>query len=277
MTASRNIAIPLLATLLAACAPESTEKPSTPAEVVPTAPVAPAPAPAPAPPVSDPLAGLRAPPAEFIDLRRAIPEACFSIGYHLPTNFTGHSLPGYGAPGAWALPAVAGALSLVQKDLSQGSYKLVVYDAYRPVRASRAMVAWATRTGRLELFAQGYIARRSGHNHGHTVDVGLADAACAPIDMGTPWDALVPESRTRAATGLALENRLRLQSAMRARGFTPYFREWWHFTLPVAESRPRDVPYGCGEREEGAFTAPAGWEHAGWVPSGPVLEPCSPR
>lgn len=203
---------------------------------------------------------LRKPPAGFVDLRTFIPGIRLAIGYHTRDNFTGAPLPGYGAPGAWMLQQPAEALKKVQADAKARGLSLLVYDAYRPVRATLAMVAWAKRTNQMKLFRDGYIARYSGHNHGHTIDLTLVvDATGTPLDMGTPWDTLNPSSHTRNAKGLALRNRLLLRTLMRRHGFRPYFKEWWHFGYRVKSSRRRDVPYGCFEPDEGSWKPPTNW------------------
>lgn len=196
------------------------------------------------------LVGPRAPPEGFVDLRVALPGACFVDGYAAADNFTGAPLPGYAAAGAWLLKEPAEALGRVQAGLGEG-FVLLIFDAYRPRRASEAMLAWARRTGQMRLIRDGYVASRSNHNHGHTVDLELARArTCEPLDMGTAWDTLDERSRTMNATGGVRANRLKLRAAMRAHGFNDYSREWWHFNYPLAGTRPRDVPYGRGEAEE---------------------------
>ncbi len=196
------------------------------------------------------LVGPRVPPEGFVDLRVVVPGACFVSGYAAVDNFTGAPLPGYAAAGAWLLKEPAEALGRVQAGLGDGVV-LLIFDAYRPRRASEAMLAWARRTGQMQLIKDGYVASESNHNHGHTVDLGLARAGtCEPLDMGTAWDTLDERSHTMNATGAARANRLRLRAAMRAQGFNNYEREWWHFNYPLAGTRARDVPYGRGEAEE---------------------------
>ena len=194
---------------------------------------------------SPPVPAPPAPPAGFVDLRVVLAGACFTAGYAAADNFTGAPLPGYGAPGAWLLAEPAAALARAQAALAAEGLALQIFDAYRPRRASAAMVAWAHRSGRSDLLRDGYIARRSGHNHGHTVDLGLArPGLCEPLDMGTAWDSFDPASRTDRATGEARRNRQRLLRVMGAAGFRNYSAEWWHFSLPLAGTRARDVPYG---------------------------------
>ena len=189
-----------------------------------------------------------APPPGFVDLAVRIPTLQEHIGYHTPQNFTGAPLPGYGAAHAWMLAPAAEALAKVQSDLALRGLGLLVYDAYRPQRASRAMLEWAKRENKVELFRQGYIASKSGHNHGHTVDLTLVDLKTSvALDMGTAWDTLDMRANTENASGAALANRHQLRDAMVKRGFRPYAKEWWHFTFPIAGTEPLDVPYGDQE------------------------------
>lgn len=201
----------------------------------------------------------RAPPEGFVDLRTFIPTLRFDIRYHGTNNFTGDHIAGYGAPGAWLLREPAEALARIQKNLSAQGLGLIIYDAYRPRRGTDAMADWAYRTKQEALLNGGYIARRSRHNHGTTVDLGLVELATGKtIFMGTDFDTLTPESRTKAATGKALRNRMTLKAAMEREGFKAYFREWWHFQFDVPGSRPRDVPYGkCESDEPAAFKSPS--------------------
>jgi len=243
-----------LAALLAACDPPVPQDIPPAQKATPPVPKA-----TPAPPVPQdippvlkdtPPVPSNTPPPGFVDLRRTLPTACFTPGYAAADNFTGAPLPGYAAPGAWLLTAPAAALTEVQASLARDGLRLLIFDAYRPRRASEAMVTWAERSGQRELLRAGYIARRSGHNHGHTIDLGLATADCTPLDMGTPWDTLDPRSHTAAATGEPRKNRHRLLRAMRAAGFHDYPKEWWHFNFPLPNTRPRDVPYGPHEPPE---------------------------
>jgi D-alanyl-D-alanine dipeptidase len=205
------------------------------------------------------------PPAGFVALDKVVPGVRLEVRYHTTDNFTGAPLPGYGAAAAWLLDEPARALARVQVRVAKLGYTLYVYDAYRPFRATLAMVAWAERVGKVVLLDTGYVARRSGHNHGHTIDLTLADAKTGqPIDMGSPWDLLEPLSNTRAVGGVPLANRLKLKEAMEAEGFKAYHKEWWHFGYPMTGTKARDVPYGCFEPKEGEWAPPKGWNTPGF-------------
>jgi D-alanyl-D-alanine dipeptidase len=184
------------------------------------------------------------PPEGWIDLRVTIPDAVFHIGYATNDNFTGAPLPGYGAPGAWLRTDAAAALKRASEALAKDDLRLVVFDAYRPRRASVAMVTWAEETKRTDLLRDGFISARSQHNRGVAVDVGLADRDGKLLDMGTPWDFFGPEAATNAVGGPPGQRRKQLANAMRAAGFRPLAIEWWHFVFGKDNAQHElDVPY----------------------------------
>ncbi|HET9152070.1 MAG TPA: M15 family metallopeptidase [Gemmatimonadales bacterium] len=176
----------------------------------------------------------------LLDVRQADSTIQVELRYATANNFTGAVLPGYTANRAFLRREAALALGRVQRSLHGEGLSLRIYDAYRPVRATLAMVAWAERTHQVNLLDDGYIARRSRHNMGVAVDLTLVDLRTGqPLAMGTPFDTFSPAAHTRNASGEARANRQRLVHAMAAGGWTNYEEEWWHFTYPV----PRPVPF----------------------------------
>lgn len=189
------------------------------------------------------------PPPGFVDLSTR-PAYVLRVGYAGAENVTGAPLPGYGWPGAWLQEEAASALDRAAARLAAQGLSLVVFDAYRPARASAAMVDWARRTGNMALLGV-YIAARSGHNDGGSADLGLADPSTgALLDLGVPWDTFDARAHTANAEGEALTLRRRLAAALIAEGWKPYTKEWWHFRYTGARSGPRDVPYGACEPPE---------------------------
>lgn len=165
-----------------------------------------------------------------------------ALRYATADNFTGAPLPGYGANRAYLRREAAAALERVAARLARDGYGLLVWDGYRPVRATLAMVAWCERTGRTDLLDQGYIARRSRHNQGVAVDLTLVRlAGGAEVEMGTPFDSFSPAAHTANASGAVAANRRRLIAAMEAEGFRNYDQEWWHFSFAVPDAVPFDV------------------------------------
>lgn len=226
---------------------------------------------------AEPGTGLSPPPTGWVALTSVVPGIRLDIRYHSADNFTGAPLPGYGAAGAWLRAEPAADLARVQADLAAEGRGLLVYDAYRPLRGTLAMVAWATRTGQTALLDNGYIARRSNHNRGNTIDLTVVELATGePVDMGVVFDTLDARAHTRNATGDVLARRLHFVDVMRRHGWVNYWKEWWHFTWhpdAAPAPAPRDVPYGCAEPAEGAWTAPSGWTSPGWEPSDSVPKP----
>jgi zinc D-Ala-D-Ala dipeptidase len=156
------------------------------------------------------------------------------VRYATPNNFTGKPLPGYEAPRVLLRREVSAALARVQARLRSGGLGLRVFDGYRPVRATLAMVDWAERTGRRELVDSGYIARRSRHNLGVAVDLTMVDLVSgSEVPMGTPFDTFAPDAHTANAEGRVQRYRQILVRAMESEGFQNYEKEWWHFSYPV--------------------------------------------
>jgi D-alanyl-D-alanine dipeptidase len=183
--------------------------------------------------------------AQLTNVQAADPTIRTDVRYATANNFTGERLPGYDRPLALLRPEAARALARVQARLRADGLGLKVFDGYRPVRATLAMVDWAERTNRRWVLDQGYVARASGHNRGHTVDLTLVRLDTGEeLDMGTPYDTFSEAAHTANATGAVRTNRGKLVDAMNAEGFVNYSKEWWHFSLP-GQYPPLDVPLGC--------------------------------
>jgi D-alanyl-D-alanine dipeptidase len=217
-------------------------------------------------------------PAGFVYLRNVDPGIVQDIRYAGSDNFVGRPLPGYDAAECILRQEVAAALKRVQADLAGLGLSLKVYDCYRPTRAVRAMTAWVN-DGRSEaatkrffpklakssLLRLGYIASRSRHSSGTTIDLTLMRAAAAPaaafdpaaaygpctaplaqrspdnaIDMGTSFDCFDAASHTGSAAISAEQRRWRnvLLVAMRKQGFANYDHEWWHFSYAGSAGAP---------------------------------------
>jgi D-alanyl-D-alanine dipeptidase len=183
--------------------------------------------------------------AGLVDVQRFGPGIALDIVYAGKDNLTGGRLPGYCRAWALMLEPAARDLGRVQRYLRRRNRGLLVLDAYRPARASRALVRWAERTGRAHLVGT-YIARRSRHNLGSAVDLTLVRASDGRrLRMGR-YDALGPGAHTLDARGAVLRNRLQLVAAMERFGFTNYWREWWHYEHRVTGATYLDIPLGCG-------------------------------
>jgi D-alanyl-D-alanine dipeptidase len=163
--------------------------------------------------------------------------------YATPNNFTGAPLPGYLANRAYLRREAAAALARVQRDLRSQGLGIKIFDAYRPVRATLAMVDWTERVHRPDLLKDGYIASRSRHNLGLAIDLTLIDNTSGrELEMGTPFDTFSAAAHTANASGEAAANRQKLKAAMEREGFVNYDQEWWHFSFTVPNPLRFDRP-----------------------------------
>jgi zinc D-Ala-D-Ala dipeptidase len=185
-------------------------------------------------------------PATFVDAATVVPGLILDMRYAGPHNFVGRPIDAYEAPRCLLTKAAADALAEIARDLAPQGLVLKVFDCYRPTRAVANFVRWTRNVddtvGKKEfypdvdkrtLFQSRYISSRSGHSRGSTIDLTLARVDGHELDMGTPFDFFSPLSWA-AAGGISSEakaNRALFAAAMRRRGFRPYEREWWHFTL----------------------------------------------
>lgn len=170
----------------------------------------------------------------LVDVQRVDSSLVVDLRYATTNNFTGAKLPGYEGNHAYLRDEVAIAVSLANADLHREGFRLKIFDAYRPVRASEAMVAWAQRENRTNLLRDGYIASRSRHNLGVAVDLTLIQLATgAEVSMGTPFDMFSPVAHTKNARGVIALNRKRLKTVMERHGFVNYEKEWWHYSYDV--------------------------------------------
>lgn len=199
-----------------------------------------------------PVANNDAADSLLADVQLLAPEIRVGLRYATPNNFTGVPLPGYEGNHAFMRREAAAALARVAHRAANEGLALHVFDAYRPVRATDAMVAWTKRTGRTNLLSDGYIASRSRHNLGTAIDLTLVSQATGvPLEMGTAFDTFSDAAHTANATGDALANRRRLQRLMEAEGFVNYDQEWWHYSYDV----PHPVRF---DRVIGDASLPAG-------------------
>ena len=170
----------------------------------------------------------------MVDVRSVDTTIVIDLRYATNNNFTGEKLPGYEANRAYLRAEASAALAVVQEDLRLQGLGLKIFDAYRPIRATDAMVAWTHKANRADLIRDGYIAARSRHNVGVAVDLTLVNLATkAEITMGTPFDHFSRAAHTNNASGVIRKNRENLKRVMERQGFVNYEKEWWHFSYTV--------------------------------------------
>lgn len=186
-------------------------------------------------------------PEDFIYVSDIVPDVQLDIRYYSSDNFVGAKVDGYEAPIAILSRPAATALKKASDQSMKQGYRLKIFDAYRPQMAVNHFIRWAADTTDIKtraiyypnmdkehLFSKGYIASRSSHSRGSTIDLTLIDHKTGKeVDMGSRFDFFDPVSHHDAAT-LTHEqiiNRETLKTIMQAQGFKTYPWEWWHYTL----------------------------------------------
>lgn len=210
-------------------------------------------------------------PQEFVALDRVDPTIVQEMRYTTEHDFVGERVDGYRQPVCILTRPAAEALHRAQVRLLSRGYTLKVYDCYRPQRAVDHFVRWAKDLAdermkkefyplvdKSRLFADGYIAEKSGHSRGSTVDLTIVRLPAVPtrpyvpgepqvecfrpqaerfpdnsVDMGTGFDCFDTLSHTDdpRITGVQRANRDLLRGALAEQGFVNLPEEWWHYTF----------------------------------------------
>ena len=186
-------------------------------------------------------------PDGFIYVKEIIPDIDVELRYFSSHNFVGDTITGYKSNTLILTKEAAEALKKVEDELQQQNLCLRVYDAYRPQRAVNHFMRWAKDLNdtinkqefypdveKRHLFREEYIATRSGHSRGSTIDLTIIDGNTnEPLDMGSPYDFFGKESWVAHPdlNSTQRANRDLLQKVMLKHNFRNYPKEWWHFTL----------------------------------------------
>ena len=185
--------------------------------------------------------------SDFVLLTDQVPGVILEIRYFSTFNFIGDRIDGYEEPIALLTKEAARALKAAANQAAVRGYRLKIFDAYRPASAVKHFMLWGIEEldqrmkpffypdlEKEELFNLGYIAKKSSHSRGSTVDLTLLDMKTGKeLDMGSPFDYFGPISHpdSRDITDEQYENRMMLKDIMTKEGFVPFDYEWWHFTL----------------------------------------------
>jgi D-alanyl-D-alanine dipeptidase len=190
--------------------------------------------------------------ADFAFVDELVPGIRWDAKYATWDNFTGRPVDGYLANRIVGTRALCAALANAREKAAARGFGLLLWDGYRPQRAVDCFLRWSAQPedgrtkprhypniDRRAMFDQGYVAARSGHSRGSTVDLTLYHlATCELAPMGGHHDLMDPVSHhgARGLTPAETANRRHLCSIMADCGFDRYDCEWWHYTL-------RDEPY----------------------------------
>jgi D-alanyl-D-alanine dipeptidase len=186
-------------------------------------------------------------PKGFVYLENIAPSIKIELRYLSENNFIGKPIKGYKSNCLIISLETAVTLKKIQKAALKKGFTLKIFDAYRPQQAVDQFVKWAKilndtlmkrhyypAVAKSELLKQGYIASKSGHSRGSTVDITLLNTKTEKeLDMGSPYDFFGIQSHPffKGISKKQKENRILLRTMMTDNGFQPYANEWWHFTL----------------------------------------------
>ena len=183
--------------------------------------------------------------SDFVEISKIIDDAAYDIRYYSSNNFTGKRINGYEAPRAYMTKEGVKALSIAAEDLRNKGYRLLIWDSYRPQKAVDNFVVWINDPNdvgdkefypdlkKSDLVEGGYIATKSSHTRGSTVDLTLIKKDGSFVDMGGAFDLFSEISHPdyKKITRKQKNNREILRNAMFKAGFDGIDSEWWHFTL----------------------------------------------
>lgn len=186
-------------------------------------------------------------PNSFVNLKKQIPNLEIDLRYYGSHNFLGRPVKGYEANKVFISKEAANALVQIQKELNQQGLGIKVFDAYRPQQAVNNFKEWALDIAdtaakkefypdvdKRNLFKLGYIAEKSGHSRGSTIDLTIVNLKDKnELDMGTGFD-YFGEPSHHDYSNLSTQqknNRKLLKDIMEKHGFKSIEEEWWHYTL----------------------------------------------
>ncbi|WP_299064408.1 M15 family metallopeptidase [uncultured Polaribacter sp.] len=186
-------------------------------------------------------------PEGFIYLSDIDKTIQLELRYLSNNNFIGKQIDGYHKNCIIVTKQSAKYLLKVQQSLLKKGLSLKIFDAYRPQQAVDHFVRWAKvlndtlmkkeyypNVSKSQLFNKGYIASKSGHSRGSTVDLTIVNTKTGnELDMGSPYDFFGEQSHPfyKKLSKVQKENRFFLRKIMMENNFKPYENEWWHFTL----------------------------------------------
>ena len=182
---------------------------------------------------------------DFAPVYTVIDDAAYDIRYYSSNNFTGNKINGYKAPVAYMTKESLKALSVAAADLRKQGYRLLIWDTYRPQKAVNNFVKWINdpndpgdktfypKLKKSDLMKAGYIASKSGHTRGSTIDLTIIKKDGSFVDMGGTFDLFseISHPNYEKLTAEQKKNRMILRTAMIKAGFKGISSEWWHYTL----------------------------------------------
>lgn len=189
----------------------------------------------------------------FIDIKKLDNSIIVDLKYHSDDNFVGRKIDGYNSNTAILIKNVALKICQIQQELRKSNKSIIIYDAYRPQKASEMFHHWAhdptdqknklkyyPKIDKKELYDLGFIVRNSSHSRGTAVDISIFDHnSNSIIDMGGDFDLFdeISNTNSKLINQKQFENRIYLKKIMESFGFENLPTEWWHYSYNNPDSK----------------------------------------
>ena len=183
----------------------------------------------------------------FVIVNDVVPDVLLELRYFTSFNFAGARIDGYEEPVALLTKEAAEKLKIASEKFKEKDLIIKIWDTYRPRRAVEHFVRWRNDENddkmkeyffpdltKKEVFEQGFIAEKSGHSRGSTIDMTLVyKKNGTALDFGTGFDFFGERAHTNSTlvTEEQKNNRDYLKTIMEESGFVNLPEEWWHYTL----------------------------------------------
>ena len=174
--------------------------------------------------------------SELVELKDLIPHLKFDLKYASNENFTGKRVYPSNTRSTYLVREAAQSLQNIAIELEKKNLGLLIWDAYRPYRAT--VKFWRM------IHDERYVAnptKGSGHNRGIAVDLSLYEISTGQmLEMPTGFDNFSDTAHHdfMMLAEKKIMNRLLLKNVMEKHGFTSLKTEWWHYAWPNDKNYP---------------------------------------
>ncbi len=172
---------------------------------------------------------------DFVRVKDYIPDIEVLLIYATDQNFTGEII--YPFTEAYLRYGTVKKLAAAQEALKQQGYRIMIWDAFRPVSAQFVLWDVVPDPRYVADPRTGY----SSHSRGNTIDLTIVTLSGDEVEMPTGFDdfSYLADRDYSDCSDIAASHAIMLEDIMMDAGFEPYSGEWWHFSdfddYPVEE------------------------------------------
>ena len=162
----------------------------------------------------------------MVKIKDYIPDIVVDLKYATTENFTGVVI--YEDNEAYLRYGTVKKLINAQNLLKEKGYKIVIWDAYRPVEAQYKLWDVCPNPAYVSNPNNGY----SKHSRGNTVDISIVELDGSAVELPSGFDDFSKKA-DRDYSDVSKEaknNSQMLEGVMKECGFNGYKAEWWHYS-----------------------------------------------